>query len=62
MIGARRWAITGLLCACGMIGCVQLPSRGLFARRIKPTTDESRADELADHVVELGESSSVDSE
>ena len=61
MMGVRRWAIAGLLCACGMIGCVQLPSRDLFARRIKPTTDESRADELADHSVELGEASSLDS-
>ena len=47
MKGARRWAITGLLCLCGAFGCAQLPTRGLFARRIKPTADESRPDEDA---------------
>lgn len=48
MKGARRWAITGLLCLCGVFGCAQLPSRGLFARRIKPTADESHAAERSD--------------
>ena len=47
MQGARRWAIAGLLCLCGVFGCAQLPTRGLFARRIKPTADESRPDEDA---------------
>lgn len=48
MKGARRRAIAGLLCLCGVFGCAQLPSRGLFARRIKPTTDEARAEEHSD--------------
>lgn len=48
MKGAGRWAIAGLLCLCGAFGCAQLPSRGLFARRIKPTTDEVRAEEHSD--------------
>ncbi len=48
MQGAGRWAIAGLLCLCGVFGCAQLPSRGLFARRIKPTADESRPEEHPD--------------
>lgn len=48
MKGAGRWAIAGLLCLCGVFGCAQLPSRGLFARRIKPIADESRAEEQSD--------------
>lgn len=55
MKGARRWAITGLLCLCGAIGCAQLPSRGLFARRTKPPTDEARAEDRID----LGEEDSA---
>lgn len=48
MQSAGRWAIAGLLCLCGVFGCAQLPSRGLFARRIKPTADESRPEEHSD--------------
>jgi hypothetical protein len=61
MIGARRCAIAGLLCVCSLMGCAQLPSRGLFARRTTPPADESRPDQLADHAVELGEPETVDS-
>ncbi len=53
MIGARRWVIAGLLCVCGLMGCVQLPTRGLFARRIKPMADDSRKEELADRTERL---------
>lgn len=45
MKGAGRWTIAGLLCLCGVFGCAQLPSRGLFAWRIKPAADESRPEE-----------------
>ena len=48
MKGVCRWTIAGLLCLCGVFGCAQLPSRGLFARRIKPPTDESRAEDRSD--------------
>lgn len=48
MKGARRWAIAGLLCLCGAIGCAQMPARGLFARRIKPPVDETLAEENSD--------------
>ncbi len=48
MKGAGRWTIAGLLCLCGVFGCAQLPSRGLFARQIKPPTDESRTEEHSD--------------
>lgn len=43
----RRWAIIGLLCACGFFGCVQVPSRGLFVRRSKPAIDEPISEDLA---------------
>lgn len=49
MKGARRWAIVGLLCVCGVFGCAQLPSRGLFAQRTRPpTTEEPRAEVFSD--------------
>lgn len=55
MQDARRWAITGLLCLCGAIGCAQLPSRGVFARRTKPPTAQARAEDRID----LGEEDST---
>ncbi len=48
MKGARRRAIAGLLCVCGVFGCAQLPARGLFARRINQTPDEPRVDDFSD--------------
>ncbi len=45
---AGRWAIAGLLCLCGVFGCAQMPSRGLFAQRIRPPVDESRPGEPSD--------------
>lgn len=48
MKGARRRAIAGLLCVCGVFGCAQLPARGLFARRINPAPDEARVDDFDD--------------
>ena len=62
MIGARRWAIAGLLCVCGLMGCVQLPSRGLFARRNNPSVDDSRKTERSDRTDLLDEEASVGSE
>lgn len=44
-----RWVVVGLLCVCGTIGCVQLPTRGLFAQRLKSaTTDDIPSDEPDD--------------
>ncbi len=35
-----RWAVVWLLCVCGVFGCAQLPTRGLFTRRpTLPATD-----------------------
>ena len=48
MKGARQWAITGLLCVCGVFGCAQLPARGLFAQRINPKPDAAHVDDFAD--------------
>ena len=47
-----RRIIAGLLCLCGAFGCAQLPSRGLFAKRLKPSTAESRADERSGDIDE----------
>ena len=48
-----RWAVVGLLCVCGAIGCVQLPTRGLFARLPQPAaTDDDLTDEPDDSVRE----------
>lgn len=44
-----RWIVVGLLCVCGAIGCVQLPTRGLFTQRLRSTaTDDGLADEPDD--------------
>ena len=44
-----RWIVVGLLCVCGAIGCVQLPTRGLFTQRLRSAaTDDGLADEPDD--------------
>lgn len=48
-----QWAVVGLLCVSGAIGCVQLPTRGLFTRRPQPAaTDDDLTDEPDDSVRE----------
>jgi hypothetical protein len=48
-----RWVVVGLLCVSGAIGCVQLPTRGLFTRRPQPDAfDAALTDEPDDSVRE----------
>ena len=48
-----RWAVVGLLCVCGTVGCVQMPTRGLFTRQPQPAaTDDTLTDEPGDSVRE----------
>ena len=58
MKSACRWAITGLLCLCGVFGCVQLPTRGLFDRHTRTAMDEPDTEESNDSEGEAGNGSS----